>query len=576
MVEAIGYAEILAVTGLGGIIGLVSARFGYPTVVGYIIAGIIYGYIFGIDSHDPVFLALGSLGITLLSFNIGIETRLDFIRSYAKEIFATVSMDFLITFLIWRMLSYFLEINSIQTLLLTVIVICASSGVIFKMLAIGRGFSKEFKMLIYTMLAVQDIIIIVALTLVNTPIVGNINLYPILLIISKLVVFAVVSFIVGKRITSWLLKIASRHNLDIYLIIVLTLILGYSFLASYIGLSSLYGAFIAGMIIASLSDPQEMLLRLSGLMELGLLIYFSLVGALVTGVSAYYVVIGMIVGFISILVRMFSFSLSSWAGGFPLRDSIRAGLLMTVISENGLVLASSALIAGYFNNNIYGMITIMILFSFIISAPIHKRSTTLSVSIEKRIPVFIKNVVENVLRKYYRQTSAMIVELSWTFIEGVSLLIILTLFISQVETTLPNEGYYLFLKALMITAGIFVSTIIIHYSMKTMLRKVLSMIKEGIEGIEISDAIRVIVFLLGTTSMIIFIIISVKFALGFYFEEIIALNLPYIIAVLIPITASIMLLLYYAKKTMYFLRDLRKATELHEKIKELQRETQEE
>lgn len=554
MAELPGFENILLLLGMGGLFGLLVSRFGYPSVVGYILAGVAYSIFFEIELEDPLVVSLGTLGIILLSFNIGLETKLDFFSKYYKEIVSVIVMDFAITYASWTFFGGFMGLNTLQQLILTVITICASSGALYKMLTRG-SYRKEFKQLVFSMLAIQDVVVIVALTLITTgP--EKVDFQGLARLAALLMGYALVSFYIGRRFMKWVLSVTSRHNVDVYLIVVLSLALGYSFIAGAIGLSSLYGAFIAGMVISSVSDPREATYRLQGLLELGLLLYFSLIGAQVREASLSFIAMGLGIALISVIVRAISFTISAWSSGFSIRDSIKAGLLMTNISENGLVLASAAVASGIFTREHLAMVTIMVLGSFLISSPFYRRIEPLSENIEKKIPPAIVNAVENVVRKYYTRASAVIVKVSWLLLEGFSLLFIITLTISHLESKLGEIGAPYLMRAALILVGLVLVMLVVHFSVKRIV-KIVPPIDVGFEEIELEDAAKVISFAAGALISVAFIMISLRYTVDFFQQEITQLGLPHQIIAMLPVMFSLVLFYHFAKNVIRTYRELK-------------------
>jgi CPA2 family monovalent cation:H+ antiporter-2 len=58
--------------------GLTARRFGFSSIVGYVIAGVLVGPIFNlVNISSPVLDFLRELGIILITFQIGLTIRLD-------------------------------------------------------------------------------------------------------------------------------------------------------------------------------------------------------------------------------------------------------------------------------------------------------------------------------------------------------------------------------------------------------------------------------------------------------------------------------------------------------------------
>ncbi len=267
---AILLAQIVAILFAARIFGWICKRIGQPTVIGEIIAGIVLGpSLFGI--YFPEFSAilfpassldnlriLSQVGLILFMFMVGMELDLNALKNKAHEALVISHASIIIPFALGMGLAYFIYQSfapqGIQFLSFGLFIGIAMSITAFPVLARivqERGIQKtKLGSVVITCAAADDItawcILATVIAIVKA---GSIvsSLFTILLAVTYV-------FIMIKVVRPFLMRVGDLHttreNLSkpIIAIFFLTLILS-SYATEVIGIHTLFGAFMAGVIM---------------------------------------------------------------------------------------------------------------------------------------------------------------------------------------------------------------------------------------------------------------------------------------------------------------------------------------
>jgi CPA2 family monovalent cation:H+ antiporter-2 len=277
--------DLAIVMVVAGFITILCRRFNQPMVLGYIIAGIIIGpYTPPISfiSNEDTMHTLAELGIIFLMFSLGLEFNL---RKLSKVgLAASIAAFAEIVLMMW--LGYeigrLFEWEKIDSLFLGAILAISSTTIIIKTLT-ELGMKKEpFAQLIFGILIIEDIFAILILTLLaGIALTGSLNVGDMILNITKLSSFLVISLLLGILLIPKLLAyIAKFNNDEVLLISVLGLCFGFCLLVVTLDYSVALGAFIMGAVIAESKQLNKIEHLISPLRDMFSAIFFVSVGLL--------------------------------------------------------------------------------------------------------------------------------------------------------------------------------------------------------------------------------------------------------------------------------------------------------
>lgn len=236
-------------------------KIGLPLIVGEIFAGVILGSmdIFGINlfkdtESNTIVKFLADFGAIILMFEIGLESKLsDLKRNFRTGIKVALSGTFF-TFMGGFFISFlFIPNASTQlNLLIGVITAATATGIAaktFKEMEIIH--SREVKIVMVSSI-LDEVISIFCFAVISALIIDNtINLINISISIVQVMGFFMFAAIFGQWITplltTWSTKIHSGINMKIGVLLIICFL--FAWLSHIMGLASVIGAFIAGLIL---------------------------------------------------------------------------------------------------------------------------------------------------------------------------------------------------------------------------------------------------------------------------------------------------------------------------------------
>ena len=225
-----------------------------PTVIGYIITGLIITKLFhfGEQGHHTLdFLA--EFGIVFLMFTIGLEFSISHMKAMKREVFLYGSLQVVLAGVLFTFLAHWLFNLELKSAIVVGMALSLSStAIVLKVLNENGEIHTGYGRVVLGILLFQDLAVIPMLLMISIFTSDNASISELLLhtVLSAMIVFALL-FIVGKffieRYFNW---VTSSDSEEIFLASVILVVIAASVLAEYFGFSYSLGAFLAGMTIA--------------------------------------------------------------------------------------------------------------------------------------------------------------------------------------------------------------------------------------------------------------------------------------------------------------------------------------
>lgn len=355
--------------------GLLLNLFKQPHVIAYIVAGVVLGQsgIGLIDNGEPV-ERLGSVGVTLLLFFVGMETQpLRLIKGWRVSILGTavqVGASVGLSFAIGALFGWPFE----RALLLGFVISLSSTAIVLKLLESHGEVSTPFGQDTIGVLIVQDIAAIGMIIGLGFLISGPASLTPMALtaqIAGATVLIALIIWIaMGKTVKLPFSKsIADAPELQVFG--ALTLCFGLGWASSQLGLSTAIGAFAGGLIVGAAKATQWVTTSLAAFRTVFLGLFFVSVGLLLDLsfiLDRALPIAGLV---IAVLVSSMVFNTLTYRlSGYGWRQSTYAGALLAQPGEFSFVLTAMGASTGIITGVGYQLSLSVIALSLAIS-PIH-------------------------------------------------------------------------------------------------------------------------------------------------------------------------------------------------------------
>jgi monovalent cation:H+ antiporter-2, CPA2 family len=254
-------AAIVIGLGLAFVFGTLANRLKLSPLVGYLLAGVAVGPFtpgFIADSH--LTLQLAEIGVILLMFGVGMHFSLRDLMSVRAVAVPGALLQVALSSLIGLGASRLLGLSLAAGIVFALALSVASTVVVMRALQDRHLLDTERGRIMVGWLVMQDLIAVVALVLIppftqlgHGAGVG-IGAFVVSLwaVFGKLVAFAALMFVAGRRVVPWLLHyVAHTGSRELFRLAVLSVALGIAFAAAELfGVSIALGAFLAGMILS--------------------------------------------------------------------------------------------------------------------------------------------------------------------------------------------------------------------------------------------------------------------------------------------------------------------------------------
>tara|TARA_R110002020_G_scaffold137805_1_gene307426 strand:- start:1350 stop:2867 length:1518 start_codon:yes stop_codon:yes gene_type:complete len=356
---------------IAALMGLGFMRLRQPPLVGFILAGLALGPTgLGVISNSDNVSLLAELGVVVLLFFIGMELSIKAFVLSLKQAVLVASGQLFVAMALAAALAFVLGASPSETLILGFIIALSSTVVAMKMLdEMGELRHASGRVAVGVLIA-QDIAVV-----------------PMLIMVSSLggdsIDYGDVAFkvVVAVLLLAGLLWWFGRHpklklpfaeaiedNVDLLAIGSLALCFSAAALSGLAGLSPVYGAFLAGIVVGNSTLRSRVIPVIEPIQSILLVVFFLSIGLLIDldfilanvwlVVAAAFLVVGMKTALNIFLLRI--------TGSDP-KTALLAGLSMAQIGEFSFVLAAAGFASGALGADIYRLAIAVTAISLLVS-----------------------------------------------------------------------------------------------------------------------------------------------------------------------------------------------------------------
>lgn len=352
---------------------LISRRLRIPSIVAYILTGLLIGPI-GLNfltfpsTHDSspytAVAVAAELGIVLLLFLVGLELSLDTIRAVGKVAVAAGIGQVVFTAAIGFGLALALGFTTMEAVFLSTALTFSSTVVVVKLLDQKKHLHLLYGRIAVGIFLVQDLVVVVVLTFLTG--LGD----PQSATVSNIVGGIGRSFL-GMGILLAVALFASRYLLarpmawaassaETTLIWSLGWCFAFVVVSERLDLSPEIGAFLAGLSLAQLPIAHDLRRRLHPLMNFFIAIFFISLGVQMEleAATAYWPA-AIILSLFVLIGNPFIFMVIIARGGYSERTSFMTSVTVAQISEFSFIFAAVGLSAGLIGDAILSLITVI-------------------------------------------------------------------------------------------------------------------------------------------------------------------------------------------------------------------------
>jgi CPA2 family monovalent cation:H+ antiporter-2 len=340
--------QLVTIFGVSAIVVILFHLLKQPAIAGFIIAGVLLGPSgFGWIEEATTIHLLADIGLIFLLFSIGIEFSVESLSSMWRAFLGVGSLQVLFTGLIACGILVALGQGATDAILLGLIVSLSSTAIALNLLHRKREILSPQGNLSIAVLLFQDLFA-VPLLLVLPLFAGGVSNDGIWTQFFGSLVRALVligSVFIGSRfIVPFVLRFVTMTGVrELFLMAVAALIFGSAWLSAQVGLSVVFGAFLAGMLVSRTQYGHQVVADLVPLREPFVALFFVSVGMLLdfNHFLTYWPGI-LILALATIILKTMVGTLSAFVMRYDLRVATLMGLLLSQIGEFSFVIATAA------------------------------------------------------------------------------------------------------------------------------------------------------------------------------------------------------------------------------------------
>ncbi len=355
MQELFFLRPFLIILGISAVVVFVLQRIRIPSIVGFLLAGILlgpYGLHFIKDINSIRVLA--EIGVILLLFTIGLEFSLSGFLKMRLEVFGIGGLQVLMTVLLTAFISY-QWIGNYNTAIFTgFLTALSSTAIVLKLLSDNAEIDTPHGRTSLGMLIFQDLCVVPFMLFI--PILSGGGGLPELTITFMKALAIIVIVLLSARwvVPNLLHQVVHTKSRELFVITILILCFGIAFLTSEFGLSLALGAFLAGLVISESEYAHEATSTILPFRNIFNGIFFISVGMLMDTsilITDSLLISAIVCGII--ILKFFTGFLSMYLLRRPLRISIQSAMDLAQTGEFSFVLALAGLAAGLISNQMY-------------------------------------------------------------------------------------------------------------------------------------------------------------------------------------------------------------------------------
>jgi CPA2 family monovalent cation:H+ antiporter-2 len=354
--------DIVIIFALSTLVNYLFTRIKVPTIIGYLLTGIIAGpYLFGLIRSPHEIEIMAEIGVVLLMFTIGIEFSLEHLFKIRKIVF----------------LGGFLQV--VLTTFITLFIVHAFH-VVLKILQERSELTSNYGRTVLGILIFQDIVLVPMLLF--TPMLGGSDSgdHMQYLILMGKAAFIIVLIFIGNR---WLMPrvlraIAMTKNQELFIMSILLICLSVALLTASLGLSLAFGAFLAGLMVSESEYSHNAFGHLIPFKDTFSSFFFVSIGILLDlNYVAEHLVLVLLTVVVVILIKSTIAGITAFFLGHTFRGVIMVGIALSQIGEFSFILARMGIDYAIISQDIYQL--------FLSVAVITMSVTPLHMLVSKRI-----------------------------------------------------------------------------------------------------------------------------------------------------------------------------------------------
>ncbi len=349
--------SLVLIFGVSAIVVFALGRLRIPSVVGFLVAGVIlgpHGFGFIKDVHEVELLA--EIGVILLMFTIGLEFSLKNLMTLRSQVLGGGLLQVILTIGLIVLLSFSLLKQGLNAAVFDgFLVALSSTAIVIKLLVDRAEINAPHGRSSVGILIFQDLCVVPFMLLIPILAGNGGSLQDIAFTMFKSFAVLAVVLIAARWAVPFILhEIVKTRSRELFIITIILLCIGTAFLTSKLGLSLALGAFLAGIVISESEYASQAISDILPFKESFTGLFFISIGMLMN-IEFLYANFAMVITVVLAILILKSVTgmTSSYIAGQSLRVSMQTGFYISQIGEFSFVLAVAGKAAGLLTEYAY-------------------------------------------------------------------------------------------------------------------------------------------------------------------------------------------------------------------------------
>ena len=341
--ELVILKDIVIIFALSTLVNLIFTRIKIPTIVGYLLTGIIAGPHLLSLVHAPHEIDLmAEIGVVMLLFTIGMEFSLKHLFRIRRIVFLGGLIQVSFTAGVFFIATHFYAMNWHAGIFISFIAALSSSALVLKLLQERSELTSNYGRTVLGILIFQDLLLVPLLLFTNLLADNSINIPKELILLGTKAIFIIGFVYVGNK---WVLPrllhlIAMAKNQELFMMSIFLICFSIALLTFKLGMSLAFGAFLAGLMISESEYSHNAFGNFLPFKDTFTSFFFVSIGMLLDlsfVIENYQIVI------LSVLLVLFLKTIIAGGTGFilghTLQGTVLIGLALSQVGEFSFVLA---------------------------------------------------------------------------------------------------------------------------------------------------------------------------------------------------------------------------------------------
>ena len=347
----------------------IARRLGQPAVVGELLGGVIVGpYALGWAQLTEPAAVFSEFGVVILLFAVGLEVRIDDLLAVGRPAALTAVIGMLLPIAGGYAVGIAIGYSSESAIYVGLALAATSIGITSRVLAELGVLDRRFSRVILGAAVIDDILVLIAIGVVEGLTTGDTSTSAIGLVISAVGLLGL-GFRAARRARGLPREVFTWPLFaDPPLVLAFTFMFGMALLSAYLGLAAIIGAFVAGLIIAETEAREEIEHEIHPLSLIFTPFFVAFTGAQLdlrplTDPGVLVLVVALIV--VGVLTKTVGGLIGAWSTG---RWSATAvGFGMSPRGEVGIVVANLGLASGLLSPTSFSAVLVAVIGTTIVA-----------------------------------------------------------------------------------------------------------------------------------------------------------------------------------------------------------------